>query len=82
MKFRIRFAQQVVGVFVLVAILFVAIVVVSMGANQRWFARNYTYYSVFPTAEGLSVGMSLPRRGSVWACQSATRDSPSVRLPG
>ena len=63
MKFRIRFAQQVVGVFVLAAVLFLAIVIVAMGANQRWFARNYSYYSVFPTAEGLNTGMSIRYKG-------------------
>ncbi|POQ98472.1 hypothetical protein AU468_12830 [Alkalispirochaeta sphaeroplastigenens] len=63
MKFRIRFAQQVVGVFSLGALLFIVGIIVSMGANQRWFARNYEFYSLFPTAEGLSVGMSIRYKG-------------------
>ena len=63
MKFRIRFAHQVVGVFVLLALIFGVVVLVAMGANQRWFARNYDYYSVFPTGEGLSVGMSIRFKG-------------------
>lgn len=63
MKFRIRFAQQIVGVFVLIAVVAVGAVVVSMASSQRWFARTYNYYSVFPTAEGLSVGMSINYKG-------------------
>lgn len=63
MKFRIRFAQQIVGIFVLIAAVSLVLVVVSMGANQRWFARNYEFYSVFPTAEGLSVGMPIQFKG-------------------
>lgn len=63
MKFRIRFAQQVVGAFVLIAMIFSVVVLVAMGANQRWFARNYEYYSIFPTGEGLSVGMSVRFKG-------------------
>ena len=63
MKFKIRFAQQIVGIFVLVAAVSIIGVVVSMAANQRWFARDYAYYSVFPTAEGLSVGMSISFKG-------------------
>lgn len=63
MKFRIRFAQQVVGVFVLAALVFVVVVVVVMGANQRWFARNYEYHSVFSTGEGLNVGMAIRYKG-------------------
>lgn len=63
MKFRIRFAQQVVGVFVMIALVFGVVVLVAMGANQRWFARNYEYYSIFPTGEGLSVGMAVRFKG-------------------
>ncbi|MCG8478496.1 MAG: MlaD family protein [Spirochaetales bacterium] len=63
MKFKIRFAQQIVGIFVLVAAVSIVGVVVSMAANQRWFARDYAFYSVFPTAEGLSVGMSISFKG-------------------
>jgi phospholipid/cholesterol/gamma-HCH transport system substrate-binding protein len=62
-KFRIRFAQQVVGIFVLVAAVSLVLVLVSMGANQRWFAKNYNYYSVFPTGEGLNVGMNVQFKG-------------------
>lgn len=63
MKFRIRFAQQIVGLFVIVAGLSLIGVVVTMGASQRWFARTHPFYSVFPSAEGLSVGMPITYRG-------------------
>lgn len=63
MKFRIRYAQQVVGIFVLFAGVMLVVVLVSMGANQRWFARNYDYYSVFDSAQGLSVGMPIQYKG-------------------
>lgn len=63
MKFRIRFAQQVVGVFVLLATVLIVVVIVSMGANQRWFAKDYMFYSVFDTGEGLSVGLPISFRG-------------------
>lgn len=63
MKFRIRFAQQLVGVFILVAAVSLVAVLISMGANQRWFARDYAYHSVFPTARGLSADMSITYKG-------------------
>jgi phospholipid/cholesterol/gamma-HCH transport system substrate-binding protein len=63
MKFRIRFAHQVVGVFILVAVAFVVAILVLMGVNQRWFAKNYYYESEFDSAGGLSVGMAVNFRG-------------------
>jgi phospholipid/cholesterol/gamma-HCH transport system substrate-binding protein len=63
MKFRIRFAHQVVGVFILVALAFVLAILVLMGVNQRWFAKNYYYESEFDSASGLSVGMAVTFRG-------------------
>ncbi len=63
MKFRIKYAQQVVGIFVLIAAIAIVLVLVFMGANQRWFARNYSYYSVFPSADGINKGMSIRYKG-------------------
>jgi phospholipid/cholesterol/gamma-HCH transport system substrate-binding protein len=63
MKFRIRFAHQIVGAFVLLGILAIAAILILMGVNQRWFAKNYYYWSTFPSAEGLSVGMPIKLKG-------------------
>jgi phospholipid/cholesterol/gamma-HCH transport system substrate-binding protein len=63
MKFRVRFAHQIVGVFVLLAILAVAAILILLGINQRWFAKDYYYWSVFKSAGGLSVGMPIRLKG-------------------
>lgn len=63
MKFRIKYAQQVVGLFLLLAALALVIVLVFMGANQRWFARNYTFFSRFSSADGITTGMSVQLKG-------------------
>ncbi|MFW6228482.1 MAG: MlaD family protein, partial [Alkalispirochaeta sp.] len=63
MKFRIKYAQQVVGIFVLVAAVALVAVLVSMGANQRWFALDYDYHSIFPSADGISNGMAIRYKG-------------------
>ncbi len=63
MKLRIRFAEQVVGVFVLLALVGVGVILVFIGVNQRWFARNYTFASRFASADGLSVGMPIMLKG-------------------
>lgn len=63
MKFRVRFAHQIVGIFVLLAILAVAAILILLGINQRWFAKDYHYWSVFKSAGGISVGMPIRLKG-------------------
>jgi phospholipid/cholesterol/gamma-HCH transport system substrate-binding protein len=63
MKFKIRFADQIVGIFVLVAIVCVAIILISIGINQRWFAKNYHFTSRFASGDGLSAGMPIMLKG-------------------
>lgn len=63
MKFKIRFADQIVGFFVLVAIIAVAVILIFIGVNQRWFAKNYYFTSKFTSGDGLSVGMALNLKG-------------------
>lgn len=63
MKFKIRFADQIVGVFVFIAILALAGILILMGFNQRWFAKDYYFTSRFQSAEGLKSGMAINLKG-------------------
>jgi phospholipid/cholesterol/gamma-HCH transport system substrate-binding protein len=63
MKFKIRFVDQVVGIFVLVALAGIAVILIFIGLNQRWFARNYLFTSIFVSGDGLSVGMPVMLKG-------------------
>ena len=63
MKFRIRYADQLVGLFLLLAVLAIAVILVFVGINQRWFAKNYQFRSRFDSAGGLSVGMPIMLKG-------------------
>lgn len=63
MRFRIRFADQIVGVCILLAILGIAATLILLGLNQRWFARNYLFWSRFASAEGMSAGMPINLKG-------------------
>ncbi len=63
MKFRIRYADQVVGVFVILAFVALAALLVSVGSKQRWFARDYRYESRFSSGSGLSVGTPILLKG-------------------
>jgi phospholipid/cholesterol/gamma-HCH transport system substrate-binding protein len=63
MKFKIRFADQIVGFFVLFAIVAVAVILIFIGVNQRWFARNYYFTSRFTSGDGLAPGMPIMLKG-------------------
>jgi len=63
MKFRIRFADQIVGAFVLLALAMLAVIMVAVGSRQRWFSRDYTYISSFSSGSGISVGTPILLKG-------------------
>lgn len=63
MKLRYRFANQVVGIFVVLAVALTVVLIILLGANQRWFRKNYYYHSEFTTASALSTGMPITFRG-------------------
>jgi len=63
MKFKIKFADQVVGLFIILALaLFVAIIVL-LGMNQRWFAKDYKFKSNFSSASNIAPGTAIMMKG-------------------
>ena len=63
MKFKIRYADQIVGILAITAILALVLTIFMLGSRQRWFARNYNFQTTFETASGLSVGMPIQYKG-------------------
>ncbi len=63
MKFRIKNADKIVGFFIIIAVIGLASIIIFLGINQRWFARNYHYYSIFHSAAGLNRGMEITFKG-------------------
>ncbi|MDR1058599.1 MAG: MlaD family protein, partial [Treponema sp.] len=63
MKFRIRFADQIVGLFILAALASLVFVIVMLGRSQRWFAKDYSFTTSFSSAGGLSKNMAVQFRG-------------------
>ncbi len=63
MKFFIKHSDTVAGIFILIAIGFLAIIMFLMGLNQRWFAKDYAFTSTFASGNGLSVGMPIKLKG-------------------
>jgi phospholipid/cholesterol/gamma-HCH transport system substrate-binding protein len=63
MKFRIRFADQIVGFFIVVALASLVVVIFLLGSRQRWFSRDYVYKTYASSASGLSENMSVLLKG-------------------
>jgi phospholipid/cholesterol/gamma-HCH transport system substrate-binding protein len=63
MKFKIKFADQIVGLFILVAVVFFAVIVILIGANQRWFAKDYSFVTQFQSATGVAPGTAIFMKG-------------------
>lgn len=63
MKFKIRFADQIVGFFVILSLVSLVFVIVMLGRSQRWFAKDVSYMTVLPSAGGLSKNMAVQYRG-------------------
>ncbi len=63
MKFRIRHAEKIVGLFIVAAGLALAAGVVFLGANQRWFAKDIRFATRFSSASGAQAGTAIMMRG-------------------
>ncbi|MDR2376500.1 MAG: MlaD family protein [Treponema sp.] len=63
MKFIIRFADQVVGVLIIIALAALVAVIIFLGSGQRWFSRDYQFITYFDSAAGLSKNMTVQYKG-------------------
>jgi phospholipid/cholesterol/gamma-HCH transport system substrate-binding protein len=63
MKFSVRFADKIVGAFIILALGIVIFVIFMLGSSQRWFSRDYYFYTYFPSATGLSQNMAVQYKG-------------------
>ena len=65
MKFKIRYADQLVGFLVVIALVSLILVIFMIGKTQRWFSRDYTYETYAAGALGLNKNMPVTCRGIV-----------------
>jgi len=63
MKFSIRFADQIVGILVILALAILVFVVFMLGKNQRWFVKDSEYRTYFTSASGISKNMPVQHKG-------------------
>ena len=63
MKFKIRYADQIVGLFIILALVSLIIVIVLLGRSQRWFARDISFSTNMTSATGLGKNMTVQYKG-------------------
>ena len=63
MKFKIRFADQIVGLFLILSLVSVVFIIIMLGRSQRWFAKDYAFNTVLLSATGLSKNMPVQYKG-------------------
>jgi phospholipid/cholesterol/gamma-HCH transport system substrate-binding protein len=59
----IRFADQIVGAFIILALGILVFVIFMLGSSQRWFSRDYNFVSYFNSASGISQNMAVQYKG-------------------
>jgi phospholipid/cholesterol/gamma-HCH transport system substrate-binding protein len=84
LKFKIRFADQIVGIFIIAALAALLFVFVLLGRSQRWFAKDAVFSTILPTAAGLSKNMPVQYKGftigNVSSFELNANDDVEVRL--
>ena len=81
MKFKIRFADQIVGFFSLLAIAGLIVFVFALGASQKWFVKKNLYYTYFASGSGFSVGMDVSYKGfSIGKIKGVSLEGSGVRV--
>jgi phospholipid/cholesterol/gamma-HCH transport system substrate-binding protein len=63
MKLMIRFADQIVGALIIIAVGILVFVIFMLGSSQRWFVRDNDYATYFSSASGLSQNMPVLYKG-------------------
>ncbi|MDR0588970.1 MAG: MlaD family protein [Spirochaetaceae bacterium] len=63
MKFKIRFADQIVGFFIIAALIVLVFVIIMLGSKQRWFAKDYLFKTYLDSASGLGDNMVVQYKG-------------------
>ncbi|MDR1326014.1 MAG: MlaD family protein [Treponema sp.] len=63
MKFTIRYADRIVGLSIVVALVVLVVILFLLSVNQRWFAKDYYFITYLDTASGISENMAIQYKG-------------------
>lgn len=81
MKFKIRYADQIVGILSLAALAGLVVFIFAIGAAQNWFVKKNNYYTIFDSGSGFAAGMDLTYKGfSIGKVRAVTLKDGMVRV--
>lgn len=63
MKFKIKYADQIVGILSLIAIIALIFIIFLIGSTQKWFVPKHNYFTVISSASNISVGKAVTYKG-------------------
>lgn len=63
MKFKIKYADQIVGILSLIAIIALIFIIFLIGSTQKWFVPKHNYYTIISSAANISVGKAITYKG-------------------
>ena len=63
MKFKIKYADQIVGILSIIAIIALIFIILLIGSTQKWFVPKHNYYTVISSASNISAGKAITYKG-------------------
>lgn len=63
MKFKIKYADQIVGILSIIAIIALILIIFLIGSTQKWFVPKHNYYTVISSVSNISAGKSITYKG-------------------
>lgn len=63
MKFKIRYADKIVGFFSIIALIALVLIIFFIGSTQNWFEKKYYFQTKFDSAANVASEMNLSYKG-------------------
>lgn len=63
MKFKIRYADKIVGFFSILALVALVVIIFLIGSSQNWFEKKFYFTTQFDSASNVQSEMSLSYKG-------------------
>jgi len=63
MKFKIKYADQIVGILSIIALAALVFIMFLIGSKQKWFVQKHPYHTIVSSASNVSEGMSIQYKG-------------------